>query len=66
MMKNVIKYIFIYISLLICIGCESNIVGITGSCSDCVLEVSIPELNIDDNGYYHLQYMIIIYKLLLN
>ena len=56
MMKNVIKYIFIYISLLICIGCESNIVGITGSCSDCVLEVSIPELNIDDNGYYHLQY----------
>ena len=56
MMKNVIKYIFIYISLLICIGCESNIVGITGSCSDCVLEVSIPELNMDANGYYHLQY----------
>ena len=54
MLKNMINHIFIYILLIICIGCESNIVGITESCSDCVLEVSIPELNIDDNGYYHL------------
>ena len=56
MLKNIINYIFKYILLLICIGCESNIVGMTGSCSDCVLELNIPELTIDNNGYYHLYY----------
>ena len=28
----------------------------SGSCSECVLDVNIPELNVDDNGYYHLEF----------
>ena len=54
--KNIINHIFIYILLIICIGCESNIVGVTGSCSDCVLEVSVPDLDVDSNGFYHLEF----------
>ena len=56
MIKNIVKCIFIYISLLICVGCENNVVGMAESCSDCVLELSIPELTIDDNNYYHLEF----------
>tara|TARA_Y100000996_G_scaffold388064_1_gene347348 strand:+ start:746 stop:1201 length:456 start_codon:yes stop_codon:yes gene_type:complete len=56
MTRNIIKHIFIYILLIICIGCSDNIVGMTGSCSDCVLELEIPELVVDDNGYYHLEF----------
>ena len=56
MLKNMINHIFIYILLIICIGCESNIVGVTGSCSDCVLEVSVPDLDVDSNGFYHLEF----------
>ena len=56
MLKNMINHIFIYILLIICIGCESNVVGVEESCIDCVLELSIPELNMDDNNYYHLQF----------
>ena len=58
MLKKIINHIFIYILLIICIGCENSIVGmeIDESCSNCVLEVSIPELNMDDGGYYHLEF----------
>ena len=56
MLKKMIKHIFIYISLLICIGCDNNIVGTSGTCDDCVLELNIPELTIDDNNYYHLEF----------
>ena len=56
MLKKIINHIFIYILLIICIGCESNIVGVTGSCSDCVLEVSVPDLDVDSNGFYHLEF----------
>ena len=38
------------------IGCDNNIVGANESCSECVLELSIPELIVDDNGYYHLEF----------
>tara|TARA_Y100000996_G_C22096682_1_gene468076 strand:- start:33 stop:491 length:459 start_codon:yes stop_codon:yes gene_type:complete len=56
MLKNIIKHIFIYILLFISIGCENNVVGMNGSCSDCVLELNIPELTKDNNGYYHLNF----------
>ena len=56
MMKNVIKYIFIYISLMICTGCSDNMLGIDESCPECVLELDIPELTKDNNGYYHLEF----------
>ena len=52
MLKNIISYIFIYILL---VGCE-NINGPTENCSDCILEMSIPELEIDENAYYHLPF----------
>ena len=54
--RNIINHIFIYILLVICIGCSDNIVGITEDCSNCVLELEIPELMTDDNGYYHLEF----------
>ena len=56
MFKKIINYIFIYILLMICTGCSDNIFGNNESCSDCVLELSIPELMIDSNNYYHLDF----------
>ena len=56
MLRNIIKYIFIYTICIIFIGCESNLVGLSGSCSNCVLELTIPELEVDSEGYYHLNF----------
>ena len=44
-----IFYIFIYILF---IGCESPIV-----CDDCYLSLSAPNLEIDNNGYYHMEFL---------
>ena len=52
MVRNVILYIFIYI---LSIGCSDNLIN-SDSCVDCKLELSIDELNIDNNGYYHLYF----------
>ena len=41
---------------MICVSCSDNILGTENECLDCVLELSIPELNIDSNDYYHLEY----------
>ena len=41
---------------MICVSCSDNILGTENECLDCVLELSIPELNIDSNDYYHLDY----------
>jgi len=52
MVKNIIKYIFIYILLM---GCDTQI---TGFCeSDCSLEITAPDLQIDENGYYHIEWL---------
>jgi len=56
MVKNIINHIFIYTLLMICVSCSDNILGTENECLDCVLELSIPELNIDSNDYYHLEY----------
>tara|TARA_R100001082_G_scaffold42727_1_gene22695 strand:+ start:355 stop:810 length:456 start_codon:yes stop_codon:yes gene_type:complete len=56
MIKNIINYIFIYMLSVLCISCDDNIVGTSEYCTDCVLELTIPDLNLDDNGYYHLDY----------
>jgi hypothetical protein len=50
MVKNVIKYIFIYI---ICIGCESSVTCL----DDCYIDVSAPSLEMDENGYYHIEFL---------
>ena len=49
MVKNVLKYIFIYILL---VGCESALV-----CEDCYLNVGAPDLQMDSNGYYHMEFL---------
>jgi len=42
-------YIFIYVMLMI--GCESQ----SMVCEECYLDVSAPNLQIDENGYYHIE-----------
>ena len=49
MVKNTLKYIFIYILL---VGCESPLV-----CEDCYLDINAPDLQMDSNGYYHMEYL---------
>ena len=49
MIKKIISYIFIYILL---VGCESSLV-----CEDCYLDVSAPDLQMDGNGYYHMNFL---------
>jgi len=52
MVRNIILYIFIYV---LCISCDDNLTN-SDSCTDCKLELSIDELDIDSNGYYHLHF----------
>ena len=66
MIKKLFTYIFIYTLL---VGCDTqNIltnedvlndeVVLDESCeSDCYLEVTAPDLQIDDNGYYHMEFL---------
>ena len=49
MMKNILNYIFIYILL---VGCESPLV-----CEGCYLDIKAPDLTLDDNGYYHMEFL---------
>ena len=54
MVKKLFMYIFIYVIL---IGCEGKN-PINSECeSDCFLEVEAPELEIDENGYYHIEWL---------
>ena len=53
MVKNNILYIFIYVLL---IGCGDDVM--TNSCSsDCYLDISAPSLQMDGNGYYHIEWL---------
>ena len=59
MMKNVIKYIFIYIICLLFVGCENNVLGgwdASGECDYCYLEIEAPNLQMDTDGVYHLNF----------
>ena len=49
MVKNILKYIFIYILL---VGCESPLV-----CEDCYLNIEASSLQMDENGYYHMEFL---------
>ena len=49
MVKNIFLYIFIYV---LCIGCHNPYV-----CDGGYLEISAPDLQMDENGYYHLQFL---------
>ena len=52
MLRNIVSFIFIYIFI---ISCDNSVFG-TQECSNCILELSIPELEMDNNGYYHLEF----------
>tara|TARA_B100000287_G_C20566368_1_gene754675 strand:+ start:320 stop:775 length:456 start_codon:yes stop_codon:yes gene_type:complete len=52
MVKNMIKYIFIYTTILFMIGCENKLID--DVCQDCTLELDIPSLSQDENGYYEM------------
>ncbi len=52
MIRNVNKYIFIYIITLFVIGCSNPI----QTCTDCFLEIDIPELERDSKGFYRLDF----------
>ena len=52
MVRNIILYIFIYV---LCVGC-SDVLTNSDDCIDCKLELSIPELHMDNNNYYHLYF----------
>ena len=58
MLKKMIKYIFIYTTLCVLfIGCESNVFGPDGGeCTNCYLEIEAPDLPMDKNGIYHLDF----------
>jgi len=56
MVQNIIKCIFIYIICVIFIGCESNVLGPSGECTNCHLEIEAPNLPMDKNGVYQLDY----------
>tara|TARA_Y100000310_G_scaffold330675_1_gene402736 strand:- start:43 stop:465 length:423 start_codon:yes stop_codon:yes gene_type:complete len=49
MVKNIINSIFIYILL---VGCESSL-----SCEYCYLDIKAPDLVVDSNGYYHMEFL---------
>ena len=50
MMKNIIKYIFIYTICIITIGCESNPMS-NQTCDYCYLELEAPDLPMIDDVY---------------
>jgi hypothetical protein len=51
MVKNIIWCIFMY---TLCVSCEpSN----TMLCDDCHLDISAPSLEMDENGYYHIEWL---------
>ena len=56
MMKNIIKYIFIYIISVMFIGCDSPMSPSQNFCDYCHLELEAPNLPMDENGIYHLDF----------
>ena len=51
MVKNMMFYIFIYIFI---VGCSSDGVGV---CPNCYLSVGISDVQQDENGFYHVDFM---------
>ena len=54
MLKKIIRYIFIYTISLLFIGCENPMS--VESCDYCYLELDAPDLWMDNDGVYHLNY----------
>ena len=50
MLRNIVSFIFIYIFI---ISCDNNVVG-SSPCHNCVLELSLRNMEIQSDGYYHI------------
>ncbi len=56
--RNFVKYIFIGICISIFTSCDNNPMSVNNVCdSDCFLDLSAPNLNLDENGYYHMGFI---------
>ena len=53
MIRNILSYIFIYTFI---VGCDTTIYTPVG-CTECTIQLSVPDLNKDSNGYYHLNWL---------
>ena len=53
MVKKLFIYIFIYTLL---VGCDTQIIQ-PGTETDYFLEVTAPNLELDENGYYHIEFL---------
>ena len=57
MMKNIIKYIFIYTIGILFVCCDNNpMESSQGFCDYCYLNIEAPDLPMDKNGIYHLDF----------
>ena len=55
MVKKLFTYIFIYTLL---VGCDTQNPLTNSECeSDCFLDVEAPSLQMDENGYYHIEWL---------
>jgi len=54
MVKKSIIYIFIYTLL---VGCESHLLTNDECETDCYLNIEAPSLQMDENGYYHIEWL---------
>ena len=55
MLRNIVSFIFIYIFI---ISCDySPIVYSSEECSNCILELSAPNMELNEDGYYHLDFV---------
>ena len=56
-MKNIIRYIFIYTIGILFVGCDNNPMESSQDfCDYCYLEIEAPDLPMDENGIYYLNY----------
>tara|TARA_R100001082_G_C4320022_1_gene140695 strand:- start:132 stop:599 length:468 start_codon:yes stop_codon:yes gene_type:complete len=60
MLKNIVSFIFIYIFIVSCENNQDFGLSIFGSeeqqCSNCLLEISSEDMDMDENGFYHLDF----------
>ena len=56
MLRNIVSFIFIYIFI---ISCDISPIAYEQSvpCTDCILELSFPDLQMESDGYYHLDFI---------
>ena len=52
MLRNILSFIFIYIFIT---SCDNNVVG-SSSCHNCMLELSIRNMEVQQDGYYHIDF----------